>query len=287
MTSSGPRELQWEIDGLHYAALAWGDPHNPPLLALHGWLDNAASFARLAPLLEAHYVVAVDLSGHGKSGWRSTDATYQIYDDLPQLLSIVEQLGWEHCHLMGHSRGAIIASLFAACFPERVERLVLLDGMAPEATPEDEFIPQLRQFVEQRGRYLSRRPSGYPSVEKAIEVRSGHGLPPEAAELMVPRSLRVEGESWYLGSDPRLRGASAMKLSAAQIDAMLGAVRAPTLLLVAESGFVPRMSSKLPTLLQRMYDCRMQTVPGGHHFHMEDGVDTLAATITKFLQADT
>lgn len=280
-----PQELSWEADGLRYVGMAWGNPANPPVLALHGWLDNAASFARLAPLLEDYYVVAVDLSGHGRSSWRSTDATYQIYDDLPQLLAIIDQMDWPRCHLLGHSRGAIIATLFAACFPERVSRLVLLDGIVPEALADSDCVPQLRQFVEQRRRYLGRGTPGYPSVEKAVEVRAGHGLPAAAAALMVPRSLRHEAGSYRWTNDPRLRGASAMKLTGAQIDALLQTVESPTLLLVAEHGFLSHMAAELPVVLERTRDARVEQFPGGHHFHLEDGVDTLAASIRTFLQA--
>jgi len=281
-----PRELYWDIDGLRYAGLAWGDPANPPLLALHGWLDNAAGFARLAPLLDQYHVVAVDLSGHGRSSWRSADATYQIYDDLPQLCSLLDQLGWSRCHLMGHSRGAIIATLLAATFPERVDRLVLLDGMAPAATAEAEFITQMGDFVRQRKRFLGRRVVVYPSLEKALEARVANGLPQQAAETMLPRGLLAVDGGYSWSFDPRLRGASAMKLSEAQVDAMLAAVRAPTLLLVAQEGFVPRLSSRLPQQLARLANGRMETLPGGHHFHLEDGVATLAASIRQFLNAD-
>ncbi|MFV8817185.1 alpha/beta fold hydrolase [Haliea sp. E17] len=283
---ANPTEIGWEVDGLWYAGLAWGNPHHPPLLALHGWLDNAASFARLAPLLDDFHVVAVDLSGHGRSSWRSRDATYQIYDDLPQLLSILDQLGWQHCHLMGHSRGAIIATLFAACFPERIARLVLLDGLSPEATGEEAFVTQLRQFVEQRERYLGRQPTVYPSAERAMAVRTANGLPLKAAELMLPRSLRAEGAGVCWTSDPRLRGASAVKLSVGQIEAMLRAVTAPTLVLVAETGLVPLMSSRFAELVAQMAAARMESQAGGHHFHLEDGVARIAGTIQTFLQTN-
>ena len=45
-------ECHWEVHGLRLAGLAWGDPASPPVLCLHGWLDNAASFDALAPLLQ-------------------------------------------------------------------------------------------------------------------------------------------------------------------------------------------------------------------------------------------
>lgn len=63
-------ELSWQINGLNLCGLSWGTPDLPPLLMLHGWLDNAASFALLAPLMKGYYVVAIDLTGHGKSDRR-------------------------------------------------------------------------------------------------------------------------------------------------------------------------------------------------------------------------
>ena len=64
MSAAGPLPLQWEINGLKLAGLSWGKPGDRPLLALHGWLDNAASFSLLAPLMTGYNVVALDLTGH-------------------------------------------------------------------------------------------------------------------------------------------------------------------------------------------------------------------------------
>jgi len=114
------RELMWEVNGLKISGLAWGDPQARPLLMLHGCLDNAASFSVLAPLLSDYYVVALDLTGHGHSGHRSADATYHIWDDLPEIIGVIEQLGWDTFDLLGHSRGAIISILLASALPERM-----------------------------------------------------------------------------------------------------------------------------------------------------------------------
>ena len=66
MNAAEPLPLQWEINGLKLAGLSWGKPGDRPLLALHGWLDNAASFSLLAPLMTGYHVVALDLTGHGR-----------------------------------------------------------------------------------------------------------------------------------------------------------------------------------------------------------------------------
>ena len=104
MSAGSAREMNWNVHGLELSGLAWGDPSGLPLLCLHGWLDNAASFAVLGPLLQGCHVVAPDLTGHGQSQRRSGDATYQIWDDLPEVLGIVEALGWDRFNLVGHSR---------------------------------------------------------------------------------------------------------------------------------------------------------------------------------------
>jgi len=91
------------------------------VLATHGWLDNASTFDLLAPRLEGCEVVALDLAGHGLSGSRSPDAAYNIWEDVGDLLAVCEQLGWARCNLLGHSRGAAIAMLFAGAFPEHVD----------------------------------------------------------------------------------------------------------------------------------------------------------------------
>ncbi|WP_236638195.1 alpha/beta fold hydrolase [Mangrovicoccus ximenensis] len=109
-----PRDCSWEIDGLPLAGLAWGPQDGTPVLALHGWMDHAASFAELAPRLGGCHVVAPDLSGQGLSGHRSPHATYNIWDDLPQLAGLLDRLGWDSCVLLGHSRGANISALLAA-----------------------------------------------------------------------------------------------------------------------------------------------------------------------------
>lgn len=277
-----PVALQWQVDNMHLAGLSWGEPGDKPLLALHGWLDNAASFACLAPLLNGFHVVALDLTGHGQSAHRSKDASYQIWDDLPEILGVLEALGWGTFDLMGHSRGAIISTLLASTYPERVNHLVLLDAVFPRAVAEESFPLQMRKALDDKPRLLGSANRVFSSVDEAISSRVERGLSVASARILAERNLRdcPGGVTWT--TDPRLLGASAVKLTEAQIRAVLSALRMPTLLMLAQD-----TSMQPPGLAEYARRCieqlTVQTIEGGHHFHMESSVKDVANRVEHFL----
>lgn len=274
--------LQWQVNSLQLKGLSWGSPDETPLLALHGWLDNAASFARLGPLLSGYYVVALDLTGHGQSARRSEDASYQIWDDLPEILGVLDQLGWENFDLLGHSRGAIISTLLASAFPERVNHLVLLDALFPAPVEAENFSGQMRRALQEKPELLSRSNRVFASVDEAVASRSKRGLSAEAARLLVERSVCTcpEGVTWT--TDPRLHGASAVKLTEAQIRAVLKALCMPTLLMVAQNNAEqhPQMVDYAKAQIESL---TLRTIEGGHHFHMESQASEAAQNINRFL----
>ncbi|TXS95624.1 alpha/beta hydrolase [Parahaliea maris] len=290
MTSSAdfrtPSECRWDVDGLTLRGLSWGEPGAMPVLALHGWLDNAASFTRLAPQLEGCHVVAVDLSGQGRSSFRSPDATYQIWDDVPQLAALLDQLGWQRCALLGHSRGGIISTLLAASLPERISHLVMLDAVVPQAVDETAFPRQLGRFVHERQRALARTGKRYATWDEAIAARVRNGLPREAAQALASRSLEGDAEGgWEWRIDPRLRAASAVKMSDGQIRAVLGAIRAPALLLQAREGMMQH-ASLVELARAHMPQLQVRQVDGSHHFHMEPDIDPQVPDLLDFLAGD-
>ena len=272
------RPEQWQVNGLALHGLSWGEPGQRPVLALHGWLDNAASFAVLGPLLQDCHVVALDLTGHGQSDHRSRDASYQVWDDLPEIVGVLEQLGWVRFHLVGHSRGASISTLLASAYSDRVITLSLLDGLAPEPLAEDALPTQLRRAIEDKQRLVARKIRALPSMEKAIATRATPGMEPEAAALIAERNLRrvAEGVAWR--TDNRLRGASAVKLTTGHIEAVLAALSMPTLLLLASDG--ARRHPELAELARRhIASLQVEEIDGGHHFHMEKSAPRVAALL--------
>lgn len=282
--SEAGQPCQWNVHGLKLAGLSWGDEDAPPVLCLHGWLDNAASFGVLAPLLEGFHVVAPDLTGHGQSERRSADASYQIWDDLPEVLGIVETLGWESFGLIGHSRGAMIASLFAASFPERVNHLVLLDAVGPQAVPESEFPAQMRRFLDDKGRLLSRENRVFSDIEAAVNSRADKGISYAAAKALAERNLSPcpGGYTWTM--DPRLQGASAVKLTRGQLNAVMNALTMPTLVLLAEQGLGGKHEQLEQLARESIPDVVVEYTEGEHHFHMESPAEVIANKITGFFK---
>ena len=118
-------EVRLSLPHIELAAHLFGPEDGLPVIALHGWLDNANSFARLAPRLKGLRIIALDMAGHGHSGHRPNGAGYALWDYAHDVLQVAEQLGWKRFGLLGHSMGAIV-SLAAA---------ILVTQLAPAATP--------------------------------------------------------------------------------------------------------------------------------------------------------
>lgn len=293
--TSNPVEWRFKTSGLEYAALGWGDPKQPLVIALHGWLDNALSFIQLAPLLYQHHVVAIDLSGHGLSSWRSVDSTYHIWDDLPQLMDVVDELcgkshgepGHSEVALIGHSRGASVATLLACALGNRCSSLTLIDGLLPAWGDDQNGAHQLRRFVEQRRGYMQRKERYFASIEDFAERRKQYGFTPDSARLLAARALEATDAGWRLRCDPRLYGASAVYLDHVQRVRIYEQLDAPVLSIIATQGLLSRdgvAQQSLEEARRCLSNFRSTTIDGSHHLHMEEEASVLVAhRIKQFL----
>jgi len=100
------QDVSFTLQHMNIAGLAMGDPSKPMILALHGWLDNAASFIPLAPYLTDYYVLALDLPGHGLSSHRPNGSHYHLMDFVYDLHELIEQQQWQDILLVGIRWGA-------------------------------------------------------------------------------------------------------------------------------------------------------------------------------------
>jgi pimeloyl-ACP methyl ester carboxylesterase len=277
-----PEELSLQVNGLHVAARAWGPPGGEPWLALHGWLDNAGTFDRLAPLLPGLRLVALDLPGHGLSDWRHADADYLFMSAVPFVFDAADALGWERFSLMGHSMGAAIAALAAGSVPERITRLVSLEAVGPPSNLDSKAPLSLARSLAARRRRRA-EPALHASPEAAAQrlVRAVAGLPESAARVLIARGLRAVPGGFIWRSDPRLRDPSALYYTEQQVRAFLRLITAPALFVIAEQGYAfpePATAERIACVP----GVRVVRLPGGHHVHLEDAA-AVATVIRSFL----
>ena len=276
-------EVRLRLPHLEVAAHLYGPEDGRPVIALHGWLDNAASFSRLAPLLNGVRIVALDLPGHGLSDHRPPGAGYNIWDYAYDILQTAEQFGWQRFSLLGHSLGGIVSVLLAGAMPERIERLALIDGLIPY-TGEAESAP--RKLGEALRALLAverKRKPVYARFDQAVAARmKGVGaVSREAAERLAQRGLMPVPGGYTWRTDPRLMLPSPLRLTLAHAQAFAQRVECPTSLIIARQGLmtdakVIEFIDSLPFESHRLH--------GGHHLHLDDdeGAAAIAAVFNPF-----
>ncbi len=280
-------EVRLRLPHIELAAHLYGPDDGIPVIALHGWLDNAASFARLAPLLPGLRIVALDLAGHGHSDHRPAGASYPIWEYIQDVLQVAEQFGWQRFALLGHSMGAIISVLLAASMPERVTRLALIDGLIPFTGEADSAPQKLGEALRAQMALAGKRKPVYEVFERAVQARQqGVGaVSLEAAELLARRGLMPVpgGHTWR--TDSRLTLPSPLRLTHAHAMAFARNLQCPVKLVVAEQGMLLAQPNFMQLLDGLSVEC--QQLPGGHHLHLDDdnGAALVADCFKAFLAA--
>ncbi len=279
----GAVERRFRLRHIELAARVWGEPGLPPLLALHGWLDNAASFDPLAPLLATRrQVVAVDLAGHGRSEHRAAGNWYPYVDYLDEIGELLDQLGGGPVDLLGHSLGATLAAVYASLAPERVARLALVEGLGPITLDARNAHEQLRRAFAARAAFEGRL-RVFANLDAAVDARARAGeLDPATARLLVERGTRPVEGGLVWSSDARLTLPGAQRFSEEQLLPMLAAIAAPTLLVLAEPAapYLPR--DVIDRRVAGVREIEVVRLEGSHHLHMERPRE-VAALIGDFL----
>ena len=272
------REITLQAGPLRLAARVWGEEGARPLLALHGWLDNAASFDALAGALNGVQLVALDLAGHGLSEHRPAGSAYHFVDNVLDVLAAADALGWERFTLLGHSLGAAVASFTAAAAGGRIEQLLLIEGLGPLTGDPVEEPERLHRYLRQHASLGIKRSRLYPSLEAAAAQRANNtDLTQEAALCLARRGTQKGDENgFYWRHDPRLTFTSPHYYTEEQVLAMLKAIDVPAGLVMAEEGLLQqrRTTAGRCTAIAQLKVVRL---PGGHHLHMENPAPVAAA----------
>ncbi len=271
------RPTSFRLHGRDYAALEWGERGGVPTVLLHGFLDHAGGWTRVAEGLGG-WRVAIDHRGHGLSPHAGLGESYHFPDYLADLDALLSQLGT--ARLVGHSMGGTIASMYAGVRPERVRCLVTVDGLGlfDSSTQSAE---RTTQFLDE----MARPPVNkvFPTIEAAASRlrHSSPALDAAWAWQLAARALRpVEGGfTWTWDARHRIR--SAIPYRHDHHLQFLRRIRCPVLAVHPEHS--PFARSDVDLLESAIADLRVVTVPGAGHMVHFDAPAALAAAIRPFL----
>lgn len=267
----GAKTFSLSIPGFSIGCKAWGNPELPPMIAIHGWLDNANSFDQIAPFLEPHfYIIAIDLPGHGLSSHLPEGCFYHFIDGIFNVLKIINALGFNQVHLLGHSMGACLASLIGGIVPNQILSMILIEALGPFSSPEESCCEQLAKFQFQQAHLPRKKERPYPSMALAAEVRAANGhLTLKEARILCERGVREENNLFYWRHDRRLLNASPLKMTEKQIISCLTQIKAKSCLIWGEDGF--SFGEELVHEREKaVSDLTIYRLQGGHHLHMEN-----------------
>ncbi|MCM8525990.1 MAG: alpha/beta hydrolase [Lentisphaeraceae bacterium] len=264
---------------IHYKEL---NPEKPEtILCLHGWLDNWASFLPLSLELSEFRLIIFDLPGHGTSDHIPDGNWYHFVDYVVRLKEIVRILELKNFHLIGHSMGAGIASLFSATFPEMIKSLTMIDGLGPLVNPPEEARDILRESIlKHEGKSFRKRVFDNPELAVKARLSAGN-LEYSSAKTLVENQIKESAEGWHWTYDYKLKYTSSLRLSPGQLESFLTRITCPALLITATEGYIknsPYWDKR--ALIEKLI---VKELSGGHHLHMDSPKDT-AFCILQFLK---
>lgn len=200
-------EIKLSVPWGHIAAKTYGSSAGEPVLLVHGRLDNLGTFTRLMKYLpkELFYYVCIDLPGHGLSSHFPPWMLLDTMDYGHSLHFILEALKWKTCIYIGHSMGAQLGLLFSTFQPNRIKKLISLDGML--INKEGELVSYFKTASALSIKVYNDRKSLSLTKEEvlhALKTKRISTLSSEAAEAIFERAVTKVNGKYVYNRDKRL-----------------------------------------------------------------------------------
>jgi pimeloyl-ACP methyl ester carboxylesterase len=277
-----------EIRGLRYHVRRWPRAGAPKIFLFHGWMDVSASFQFLVDALRGDWdVYAPDWRGYGLTEWGKSDC-YWFPDYIADLDFLLREIQPEKpANLVGHSLGGNVVALYAGIRPERVGKLVNLEGFGLPPTRPEQAPRRYLAWLDE----LDERPQLRPYAnfaELAERLRKNNPrLPAERAQFLAQHWGREEGGGVVLRSDPAHKVINPLLYRYEEVRACWQQVSAPVLWVEAsESDTLKRMKMDPAQQAERRAafpNLRHETVEEAGHMLHHDQPDALARLIEDFL----
>jgi pimeloyl-ACP methyl ester carboxylesterase len=290
------------IRNLRYHVRRWGEPAagKTPLVLVHGWMDVAASFQFVVDALaHDHDVLAPDWRGYGQTGAGGAD-NFWFPDYLADLDFLLDHFyPGQAVDLVGHSMGGNIAMLYAGIRPERIRRLVNLEGFGMPATRPAQAPGRYAKWMDELKKLhqgeLALRP--YDSLDGVARrlMKTNPRLARDAASQdrahwLAPHWARQDDHGkWHILGDAAHKIINANLYQVDEVQALFARITAPTLCVEASDNQINQWWQGRYTLAE--YHQRIQAVPqlsqatiqdAGHMLH-HDQPQALAELIENFL----
>jgi len=275
---------------LHY--VDWGNASKPLLLLIHGGRDHARSWDWVArELRHDWHVVAPDLRGHGDSAW-AVGSTYALSDFVLDLAQLVEALEEAPVAIVAHSLGGSISLQYAGAFPEKVSRLVAIEGLGPppEILERMRDVPgwkRMRDWVGQMQSLAGRKMRHYASIEAAAKrmLEENSFLSEEQAlHLTVHGVMRNEDGTYSWKFDNYTRGFAPTRFTEEEVLELRGRITCPVLLVRGTESWAsdPDKDGRASAFS----DARVVNIEGAGHWVHHDRFDEFVRVVGAFLSED-
>jgi pimeloyl-ACP methyl ester carboxylesterase len=231
--------------GLRHHVLIWGDlsqatAQQPLLVLAHGWMDVGASFQfmvdalRQIPGWETRPIAAIDWRGFGQTDTPTSDSYFfaDYLGDLDALLDDLSPKG-QPVDLLGHSMGGNVVMLYAAVRPERIRRLINLEGFGMPATQADEAPGRYVKWLDEIKAPVHMK--DYDSVD-GVAKRLQYTNPRLRADFalwLAGQWAREEGGRWVINADPAHKRSQPFLYRVEEVQAFLKRLTMPVLFVEA------------------------------------------------------
>ena len=288
------------IRGLHYHLETWGEPamatsDRPLLLLLHGWMDVGASFQFMVDALAAQegpqrQIVAPDWRGFGRSSASRSDS-YWFPDYLGDLDAVIDALSpGQLIDLLGHSMGGNVVMSYAGVRPERVRRLVNLEGFGLPASKARSAPKRLLQWLDELKAPTQLRPYATAAAVAERLMKTNPRLAPDkAAWLATQWAAPAADGQWHLLADAAHKRVNPALYQADEAVETWARITAPLLWVEGANTDVTKWwgdrypRSEFEARLARVAHVECETLADCGHMLHHDQPEALAARLLKFL----
>lgn len=286
---SPPTSQYYLSQRLRLNYLDWGNAGAPPLLLLHGGRDHCRNWDWVAAQLQADWhVIAPDLRGHGDSQW-SQDGHYGMEGFVYDLAELIEQQQLAPLTLVGHSLGGNICLRFTGVYPDKVRKLVAIEGLgpAPELLAKEAaagIADRMQRWIGQQRDLADRKPRRYATLDDAFKRmhEANKHLSSEQAWHLTQHGVKRNDDGTYSWKfDNYVRSRPPLDMTREQIAQLWARITCPTLLIGGKESWAS--NPQIDGRAKHFSNATVVTVADAGHWVHHDQPERFISLLREFL----